>query len=347
MKIVSTLKEQKKLFCKDLGKWYAQYHRQLPWRDNPSLYKTILSEFMLQQTQVETVLPYFKSWLEIFPDIKTLALADHDQVMKQWEGLGYYSRARNLHLLAKQLVQLPSIPQDPASWIQFPGVGPYTSAAITSISYNHPIAVVDGNVIRILSRLTGDDTLFSDNTKAVKHFDSLAQYLLDKEDPGTHNQAMMELGATVCFKHNPLCTICPVRHYCVAAQYGNPDQYPNLKRKATEKKVIHRAWLKNNHGIALTQIPKTAKRLANIWEFLDLATINQTPNADSLIFKKKRGISNQIIEEYFYDINENHPMHASCLAHPHIQWVSWETLETITLSGPHRRWLKDLKALDT
>ena len=140
--------------------WYASAQRQLPWRSNPSIYKTVVSEFMLQQTQVKTVVPYFERWLEQFPDFAALASAPGEAVLKYWEGLGYYSRARNLHKLAKTYVALASKPATAAEWQELPGIGPYTAAAISSIAQNYPAAVVDGNVVRILARLTGDDRMF-------------------------------------------------------------------------------------------------------------------------------------------------------------------------------------------
>eukprot|EP01034_Spumella_vulgaris_P018705 gene18705-23917_t len=134
--------------------WYRLNARRLPWRDAPSLYKTVTSEFMLQQTQVKTVLPYFARWHAALPDFAALAAAPESQVLKLWEGLGYYSRARNLHRLGKAVAALPAPPRTPAKWQELPGVGPYTAAAITSISFNAPVACVDGNVVRILARLT-------------------------------------------------------------------------------------------------------------------------------------------------------------------------------------------------
>src|SRR5438045_534267 len=131
-----------------LLRWYRANARALPWRESPSVYKTVVSEFMLQQTQVKTVLPYFARWLAALPDFAALAAAPEEQVMKLWEGLGYYSRARNLYKLAKAIAAQPVPPRDPAEWRELPGVGPYTAAAITSISFGEPAACVDGNVVR-------------------------------------------------------------------------------------------------------------------------------------------------------------------------------------------------------
>ena len=140
---------------KNLVDWFEDNKRPLPWRESPSLYATVVSEFMLQQTQVKTVLPYWSRWMERFPDFRALAEAEESVVLKHWEGLGYYSRARYLHRLARKIRDLDPIPRDTASWLQFKGVGPYTAAAITSIAFGTPAACVDGNVIRILSRILG------------------------------------------------------------------------------------------------------------------------------------------------------------------------------------------------
>jgi len=162
-------------FSSALGRWYQQHKRDLPWRKNPSPYKTVVSEFMLQQTQVKTVLPYFARWMETLPDFASLASAPESQVLKLWEGLGYYSRARNLYKLAKALIALPSVPNTPEGWLELPGVGPYTAAAITSIAFGASIACVDGNVVRILSRITADKTPFRDSGSAAKYYDCVAK----------------------------------------------------------------------------------------------------------------------------------------------------------------------------
>ena len=181
-------------FQRALRAWYCVHARQLPWRDAPSLYKTVVSEFMLQQTQVKTVLPYLARWLTELPDFAALAAASEARVLKLWEGLGYYSRARNLHRLAQQFVSWPELRRTPEAWRELPGVGPYTAAAITSISFGAPAACVDGNVVRILARLTADATAFRDSATASKILTPLADALLPAATPGDHNQAMMELG---------------------------------------------------------------------------------------------------------------------------------------------------------
>jgi A/G-specific adenine glycosylase len=169
---------QRREFHSALLDWYRRQARRLPWREQPSLYRTVVSEFMLQQTQVKTVLPYFARWMAALPDFAALAAAPESQVLKLWEGLGYYTRARNLHRLAQILVARPEPPRTPEAWRELPGIGPYTAAAITSISFGAPAACVDGNVVRILARLTADGTRFRDGTAAAKQFAPLAAALL-------------------------------------------------------------------------------------------------------------------------------------------------------------------------
>jgi A/G-specific adenine glycosylase len=222
--------------------WYRVHQRRLPWRTEPSLYKTVVSEFMLQQTQVATVLPFFDRWLRALPDFAALAAAPETKVLKLWEGLGYYSRARNLHRLARALAALPAPPRTAAEWRELPGVGPYTSAAIASIAHGEPAAVVDGNVVRILARLTDEPKRFRDGTEAVKHFTPLADALIEGAPPGDHNQAMMELGATVCSRRKPLCLTCPVADFCAARRTGREESVPRLAPKRIEQKSVLRTF---------------------------------------------------------------------------------------------------------
>lgn len=338
--------DKKLLFQERLLDWYDVYHRKLPWRENPSLYKTVVSEFMLQQTQVDTVLPYFDRWLIRFPDFKTLAQAEEEEVVKYWEGLGYYSRARNLHKLAKQIAMLEEIPTDPKSWQQFPGIGPYTSAAITSISFGTAAAVVDGNVIRVLSRLTGNETLFKDNTSALKQMAPLAQALIHEENPGDYNQAMMELGATVCMRQKPLCTMCPVLAHCVAGRRGDAEQLPKFKPRQIEKVVIDRLWVVHKDAVLLHRIPAKAKRLASMYELPNAESLGVKVQGKEKVLQKKRGISNQQILETIYNCKRTTALEKKVKDLSDYHWVSVGELDTITLSGPHRKWVGSLLSVE-
>ena len=322
--------------------WYRVHARDLPWRRSPSLYKTVVSEFMLQQTQVKTVLPYFARWLDALPDFAALAAAPEAQVLKLWEGLGYYSRARNLHRLAKEIAPRPQPPHTPGEWRELPGVGPYTAAAITSISFGASAACVDGNVVRILARLTGDATEFRDSATAAKAFAPLADALLPHTTPGDHNQAMMELGATVCFRQNPLCLTCPVRAFCAAAKSGSPEAFPRLAPKQMEQRAVTRIWCERDGALLLHRAAENARRFANIHE-LPLPehaglTLEHATRGE-LLAKKRRGITRfQITESIHLAATPRKKFNAELV------WVPFTELSAITLSGPHRRWVTEILA---
>src|SRR5580704_7878163 len=229
-------------FQRALLGWYRAHARSLPWREAPSLYKTVVSEFMLQQTQVKTVLPYFARWLAELPHFAALAAAPEARVLKLWEGLGYYARARNLHRLARTLAARPKAPRTADEWRGLPGVGPYTAAAIASIAFGDAAACVDGNVVRILARLTADGRKFRDSASAARELSPLADALLTREVPGDHNQAMMELVATVCTKGHPLCPLCPVREFCATGPRGTAKDFPRFAPKKTERRAVVRVW---------------------------------------------------------------------------------------------------------
>ena len=324
--------------------WYRANARRLPWRDAPSLYKTVVSEFMLQQTQVKTVLPYFARWLEALPDFATLAAAPEAQVLKLWEGLGYYARARNLHRLARAYVALPEPPRTPSTWRELPGVGPYTAAAITSISFGAPAACVDGNVVRILARLTANPTLHRDSASAALAFAPLASALLPPDHPGDHNQAMMELGATVCSRQNPACLRCPVLPFCAAAKQGKPESYPRLSPKVMERRHVTRVWCERRSALLLHRSSAGARRLANMYE-LPTATQagidERTAARGPLLARKQRAITRFQITETIHVLLRPAPK-AKCA--PDLVWVPLAELNTITLSGPHRRWVGEILA---
>ncbi|MGB0334005.1 MAG: A/G-specific adenine glycosylase [Opitutales bacterium] len=322
-------------FQKALADWYADAQRPLPWRTEPGLYRTVVSELMAQQTQIKTMLPYFEKWMQRFPDFETLAAASPDNVLKHWEGLGYYSRARNLHKLAKEYISMDPKPRTRKEWQNLPGIGPYTSAAIASIALGEPTAVVDGNVVRILARLTGDDRRFKSNSDAVKFFSDLADKVLAVRNPGDHNQAMMELGATVCLKHKPACTTCPVVDFCQGHRERIQDAIPRIERRSTIKEEIRRAWVVMDGAILLQRIANESGQLAGQFELPLLETI-ESKIRPKLITTKSRSITHRRIKEFIYEAKVAPGEHASLI------WVSIEQLDTITLSGPHRRWIGDL-----
>lgn len=330
-------------FQQALNGWYEVHQRKLPWRESPSLYKTVVSEFMLQQTQVTTVLPYFDRWLREIPDFAALATAPETKVMKLWEGLGYYSRARNLHKLAQAFVAR-STPRTPTEWRELPGIGPYTAAAITSISFNEPAACVDGNVVRILARLTNETRLFRDGSEAAKHFTPLADALIAGSNPGDHNQAMMELGATVCLRQNPMCLVCPVAEFCAGKRAGSPEKLPRLKPKQVEQRAVVRAWCEHRGRLLLHRAHAAAKRLAGLHELPDAAALGLKPAAKSLLATKRRTITRFQITESIHRIAPTAALLKRIAGDEHFEWVSLKQIDQVTLSGPHRRWITELTA---
>jgi A/G-specific adenine glycosylase len=322
-----------------LAGWYGREARPLPWREEPSLYRTVVSEFMLQQTQVKTVLPYFARWLGELPDFAALARAPEQVVLKLWEGLGYYSRARNLHRLARALAALPEIPRSPAAWQELPGVGPYTAAAVTSIAFGTPAACVDGNVVRILARLTADGREFRDSATAATALAPLAQALVPARAPGDHNQAMMELGATVCLRQNPLCVRCPVLAFCAAGRRGTAADYPRLAARQVERQAVTRVWCQRPGALLLHRAHAGARRLAGQHELPTAEQVGLTAAAAArgrLIARRKRAITRfQIVESI-------HAARAPRRLLAGLVWVPLAELDSLVLSGPHRRWIGEI-----
>jgi len=220
-----------------LIRWYGRQKRVLPWRDDPSLYKVWISEIMLQQTQVTTVLPYFQGFMKRFPSLKALAAATEEAVLENWAGLGYYRRARNLHRAAKIMKKKGPMPTTFAAWLELPGVGRYTAAAIVSISLNQPEAILDGNCERVISRMRR----VRRNLNFKQRLWSLAEaYVRAGHNfgypPQDLNQALMELGAVVCLPRSPHCGQCPMQSSCMSFQQGDTEAFP-------EKKTLKK-WVK-------------------------------------------------------------------------------------------------------
>ncbi len=223
---------------KILQHWYHENKRELPWRDIADPYRIWISEIILQQTRVVQGMSYYLRFVERFPDVISLAKADEDEVLKYWQGLGYYSRARNLHKTAQIIAKTYNgiFPKNHSDILQLKGIGEYTAAAISSFAYNQPYAVVDGNVFRVLSRIYGIETPIDSNV-GKKKFTLLAQTILDKKEPANHNQAIMEFGALQCVPAQPICDACPLKAICKAFSLNLVDKLPI---KATKTKVRER-----------------------------------------------------------------------------------------------------------
>lgn len=226
-------------FRKQLLGWFRQSRRDLPWRRTTDPYAIWVSEVMLQQTRVAAVIPYYERFLERFPDVRSLAAAPQDEVLRLWSGLGYYSRARNMQNAAQQMAERHGgeFPRDAKSVRALCGIGEYTEAAIMSIAFGAKRAVLDGNVARALARLGG----IRGDLRESKRWGALqksATRLLDEKSPGDWNQAMMELGATVCTPRRPQCLLCPVAKFCRARERGDPESFPEKRKKQETLEVV-------------------------------------------------------------------------------------------------------------
>ena len=252
-------------FSKELVYWYLQNKRNLPWRSTMNPYKIWLSEIILQQTRVDQGMPYYLKFIEHFPTVTDLALASEEQVLKLWQGLGYYSRARNLHFSAKYIVNnlQSEFPTTYQELLKLKGVGDYTASAIASICFNEPTAVVDGNVYRVLSRYFGIKTPIN-SSLGNKEFKQLAQKLLDSNNSGTHNQAVMEFGARMCKPQNPDCSKCPLSNSCIALAKKQIGELPVKEKKL---KIKNRFF---NYIVIQSEDNKTKieKREKGVWKSL-------------------------------------------------------------------------------
>jgi A/G-specific adenine glycosylase len=317
----------KTAFQRKLVEWYRREHRPLPWRDTRDPYAITVSEFMLQQTQVATVLPYYKRWLAFFPSWQTLASAKEVDVLKAWEGLGYYSRARNLHKLAQAVVQRPSreLPRTVEELEQMPGIGPYSARAIAAFAFGQKTAVLDGNVIRILARVFAiQDNIALPATR--KKFWALVERLAPQKDNDLFNQAIMELGALVCAPRKPQCLLCPLQTLCKGKR--EPEKYPNKERAKAirlEEKIaiIERAgrfWLEPYAG---------TKRLAGLWRFplLDTRAMRPMEKLHELAYAITKY---RVRLEVFAAAWKKSPRSNG-------KWLTREEIESLPLSSPHRK----------
>ncbi len=269
-----------------LVSWYQKHKRDLPWRKTTNPYYIWVSETMLQQTQVKKVIPYYLEFIKTFPTIKSLSLASEEEVLKYWSGLGYYRRASNLRKGAL-LIQTQWKGQFPETWEEMrkiSGIGDYTASAILSIAFKKPYVVIDGNVIRVISRLYGM-TQNPAQKETREKMQKILENLLSNLDPSDFNQAMMELGATLCTPQNPQCSLCPTQKFCYAFKTKTQDQLPSkVKKRKTEKIQKYVAIIKKNDKYLLTQ-QKNSKILNDLWIFPEVEKKDQS------IFQKKYGLA--------------------------------------------------------
>ena len=253
-------------FAQLLLAWYRCGHRDLPWRGTADPYRIWVSEIMLQQTRAQAVIPYYERFLKRFPTVEALAAAAEPDVLAVWSGLGYYSRARNLRRAARQIVDAGGFPRDYAQLRALPGIGDYTAAAIGSIAFGLPHAVLDGNVLRVVARVENDAADIG-AARTRERFRGVAQEWLDPEHPGAFNQALMELGATVCLPRNPLCLVCPVSAQCRGREAGRVDQLPIKLRRTAPVRLEGVLLVVQNRGrVLLRQRDAGASRMAGFWD---------------------------------------------------------------------------------
>lgn len=309
--------------------WYAKHKRVLPWRGTKNPYYIWLSEIILQQTQVKQGLPYYNAFVAAFPTVFDLANAKQDQVLKLWQGLGYYSRARNLHTTAQHIAYElnNNFPNNYNDLLKLKGVGDYTASAIASIAFNEVAAVVDGNVYRVLARYFGIKTPIN-SSKGIKEFKALATQLIDVKNPATYNQAVMEFGARQCKPKNPDCTVCPLNTSCVALQ---KKQVANLPMKLKKTKIVKKhlnflVCIDPNKHTLLEQ-----RKGKGIWQGLyQFPLIESTKNLNTEDFKQLNTSALNITIKDYYLYNKSVIIHK--LSHQHLHTNFW-VVKTKTLTS--------------
>jgi A/G-specific adenine glycosylase len=304
--------------------WYDLERRDLPWRADTDAYRVWVSEIMLQQTRVDVVCPYYTRWMQSFPTLDDLARADVDDVLKQWEGLGYYSRARNLHGAARMVRERMAgvIPSTHAELKTLPGVGDYTAGAIASIAFNQSVPAVDGNVRRVLSRLFDIDAPTAASVRAE------ADQLVDPDRPGDGNQALMELGATICTPRSPRCADCPIASHCLAHARGTVERRPGIKPKKPIPHIrVNSLVVLYREAVLLTRRPRTGL-LAGLWCFPE---VEQAPARATPLGEVTHAFSHKRIT---YDI---HLLKGRAPAATAGEWVRLSDLSTHTLPAAQRK----------
>ena len=317
-------------FRKKLRAWYARHKRELPWRATCDPYRIWLSEIMLQQTTVATVMPYFERFLNRFPDVTSLANANESEVLRLWEGLGYYSRARNIFKTASIISQQYNgeFPQNLDELQLLPGIGRYTAGAIFSFAYNRPAPIVEANTQRLYARVAGYAGELT-NSAGQKILWAVAEELLPKRQPGSFNQALMELGSQVCTPVDPACQHCPVSDYCIANQKGKQHKIPRPKKKPIITEVTHLCVAVEKRKRFLLHQYQESERWAGLWDFprweiessdaelfeQQLAMLSQTDLKENSLFEQRElhdeifsWIENDVWQRYKFQINLTAPI---------------------------------------
>ncbi|MHB1605354.1 MAG: A/G-specific adenine glycosylase [Leptospirales bacterium] len=316
--------------------WYRENARQLPWRENRTPYRVWVSEIMLQQTTVPTVLGFFDRFLATFPDVGTLAKAPIDQVLKQWEGLGYYQRARNLHRAAGIIAERGRFPEDLEGWMALPGVGRSTAGAICSIALGQAEPILDANVRRVQRRFLQE--MDGQDKNATLLWESSLRFVTGAEDPGMVNQALMELGARICLLRSPRCTQCPVSLTCLTAVTGRPPELP--VSRSPERPIRIRTAIIPGDGSRLCFVQGNGRRLLQgLWDFLSL---EGEPVSDWPRLVRLNHVYTHFREEVHVVRVEMPIAHDAAEGLP-VRWVSLAQARELPLTGVARKILSFLE----
>lgn len=334
--------------------WYQKTKRDLPWRKSRDPYKIWVSEVMLQQTRIETAIPYYERFLSLFPTMEALASADEEPVLKAWEGLGYYNRARNFQKAVREVCANygGSIPEREADFIALPGVGPYTAGAVLSIAYGHPIPAVDGNVLRVCSRLFNIRESI-DKVVVKKRIEILLRVIMPAHEAASFNQGMMELGALVCVPGRPRCENCPLTDECIAYRQGVQEQLPvRSKTKDTPLINMAAAVIKQGSRYCIRRRPDKGL-LANLWEFPCVECGGSDPQQALQLYLHEQFQCGAEIEELKTFMQVKHVfshqqwlvtffqaalMEAYSVSAPErVKWATMEEMQQYPFAGPHRK----------
>ena len=334
-------------FTDTLLLWFYENKRDLPWRNNPTPYHVWISEVMLQQTQVKTVIPYFNNFIRKFPTIKALALADEQDVLKAWEGLGYYSRARNLHHAAKTILERfnGEFPTTYDDVIALKGIGTYTAGAIMSMAFGEKAAAVDGNVMRVMSRILyiTDDIGLS---KTKKYFERIMMDVVPEKDPGAFNQSLMDLGATICTPRSPKCGECPVQAFCRGFKADVQEQLPVKAKKIKPKRVpLIILIIQDDKGRYLMNQRPSTGLLGGMWEFVQFEgmTVEEFQKQTHLFNEKDWRVERylgEVTHVFSHLIWEMRVYHMKCSFKSlpeEMAWFTEEQLDEIPISTAHKK----------
>lgn len=296
-------------FSQILLRWYAAEGRQLPWRSTRDPYLIWVSEIVLQQTRVSQGLDYYRRFVDRFPSVEHLARASEDEVLRMWQGLGYYSRARNMHAAAQRICEMGAFPGDYETIRSLPGIGDYTAAAIASFAFDAPYAVVDGNVYRVLSRYFAIETPM-DSTVGRREYKALASEMLDKDNSAQYNQAIMDFGAIVCTPQHPSCSSCPLADSCLALAKGAVLSYPRKERAVRVRDRFFTYLLFSLEGRILLQ----RRPPGDIWQGLYQLPLIETDtplSEDALAIRVGRPASRLIVTGKIHQLSHQR-LHADC-----------------------------------